>query len=162
MTIKTGLVLGIGIGIGTIIGMNVSEDSKTEIINKVKAKIIFSLTGEEWEPKKPTIKSEAKPIHNKVGYTTSYNKVYTTYKERSEWEKILEFDSNKEAEEYYNKFKNLAEEQGYITVYEAAFIRDTPVDYTWSSYGWKLNDLLVDGYISCNKIHLSRPTLLKQ
>lgn len=132
MQIRTGIVLGLGIGIGTVIGMGINEDTKIKLANEVKKKIIFALTGEEWKPKKP--------LEN-VANKAKYHKFYEEKRKELFSENLLKFDDINSADTTLDMMKDIAEIYGVISVHELAGLRTMSVGYEWDKYGWSEEDL---------------------
>ena len=160
MQIKTALAIGAGLAIGIATGMCVSEDTKYKIAVKIRNRLIQSLGGEE-----------------KKKYATfqdpTYHRTYASYvkNEKKEPKKVdipdqdlLKFDSYEEAEGCVGTIENAIKTYKYFTVADLACYRNRTLDYTWDSYGWKMEDL--KGRIDINKISgkfildLPRPKLL--
>ena len=144
MTIKSGLLLGLGIGIGTIVGMGIGEDEKFKLINKAKRKIIFALTGEEWKPKKPPIGPR-----------------YCNYSNIKEWERPLMFNNQDDAINFLKEIRKYVENYRSISVHTLYMMRKMVIDYTWDAYGWRKEDIdkadIIDG-----KICLPEPIIIEK
>ena len=137
MQLKTYLSIGTGIAVGVIFGMGVSEKTKTQVLTKVKKKIVEALTGEKWEPKRyePPKRTTyasycAKPkVEIKKDILDSDDSSIKT---------MLLFETQQEAkntilkmDEYLNKAH-----RDVLSVTDLAWIRGRTVDYTWDNYGW--------------------------
>ena len=131
MQIKTGLAIGTGVIIGSFIGMCVSEDTKFKWINRGKKKLIYLMTGEDWNPPK----SNRKPMP----YTTY--KDYTESKEKI-WKRLLSFETEAEARSFLeNKLRDHAKIYGSVSLIDLCSllridICDFGLDYTYDNYGW--------------------------
>ena len=142
MQIKTGFAIGTGMVIGLFWGMNVSEETKTRIMNGFKKKLIFALTGEEWNPKTP---------NEHTTYTTKYSdyfrKSYDDEKKRKMLKfvnEIMTFDTELDANEVLSKMKLLVKAYGYISINDVAIMRKMNVNLNclYDSYGWTKNTIL--------------------
>lgn len=141
MHLKTAVTIVFGAAVGFFFGCCIPDEAKEKEIGRIKKKLIFLLTGEEWEKKK-------KPV---VSYTGRYKR-YTDYcepkaKPLSTWSEIrqelLFFRHHDEAERFIGIIEKYFEEHPYMSVCDVCAIRDKHVDYTWDKYGWKLEDILV-------------------
>lgn len=141
MHLKTAVTLISGAAVGFFFGCCIPDEAKEKEIGRIKKKLIFLLTGEEWEKKK-------KPV---VSYTGGYKR-YTDYREPkvktlSTWSEIrqelLFFKRYDEAEQFIGRIEKYLEEHPYISVHSLCMMRDRYVDYTWDKYGWSHEDILV-------------------
>lgn len=137
MQLKTYLSIGTGIAVGVIFGMGVSEKTKSQVLTKVKKKIVEALTGEKWEPKR-----YAPP--KRTTYASYYAKPKVEIKkdilnsDDSTIKTILLFETQQEAkdtilrmDEYFTHSVVL-----FLSVHDLAWMRGRPIDYTWDNYGW--------------------------
>lgn len=128
MQIRTALAIGVGIAIGTIVGMGVSEKTKEKAILSVKKSLIYVLTGEKWQPKR-------KQPYEKMNYD-AYKKVYEINHDAVR--KVLEFDSEEDARKCINEVQAYLEKTKYlvISVLDLGKLRKMEFDYTTDFYGW--------------------------
>lgn len=128
MQIRTALAIGVGIAIGTIAGMGVSEKTKEKAILSVKKSLVYALTGEKWQPK-------SKQLYEKMNYN-EYKKVYKI--DNNAVCKVLAFDSEEDARKFINEVQEYLEKTKYlvISVHDLGMLRKMPLDYSTSSYGW--------------------------
>lgn len=140
MQLKTYLSIGTGIAVGVIFGMGVSEKTKSQVLTKVKKKIVEALTGEKWEPKR-----YAPP--KRTTYASYYNRKDDENQESNysdscdQIQKLLEFDSEDEAKDILERMKQFVNSYKVMTVCDLANMRGKHIDYTWDVYGWEREDL---------------------
>ena len=135
MRLKTYLSIGTGIAVGVIFGMGVSEKTKSQVLTKVKKKIVEALTGEKWEskryepPKRTTYASYcAKPkVEIKKDILDSDDHSIKT---------MLLFETQQEAKDAILRMDELLQSSAVLSVNDLAWMRGRPVDYTWDKYGW--------------------------
>jgi hypothetical protein len=167
MQIKTAIAIGSGVVIGTMIGMCVDEDKKIKLIDRLKKKLIYAMTGEEWKPKKC---DPYKPSY------TSYNGLY---KEKVQKKKkddeftaslllnyLLTFETYELASDFLLECKKYLDTYNHISVHDLAMMANKHVNYTWDAYGWTKKRFL--DYVSIKEVDggmyrllLSDPILLE-
>lgn len=133
MQIKTGLTLGLGIGIGTVVGMCISEEKKEQFTNSLQKKLIHALGGEE--------KKGQVAVPNRVSYSSIYNrKEPTLNKEIVVREKIanmddfrrkvLTFDKEQAAKTFLERIKrNMVYGDTFMTAYDMLVHVDKEHEY---------------------------------
>ena len=134
MQIRTALAIGVGIAIGTIAGMGVSEKTKEKAILSVKKSLVYALTGEKWQPK-------SEQPYEKINYVAynQLNKDKKVYKiDNDAVRKVLEFDSEEDARKFINEVQEYLEKTKYlvVSVHDLGMFRKMPLDYSTSFYGW--------------------------
>lgn len=137
MQLKTYLSIGTGIAVGVIFGMGVSEKTKSQMLTKVKKKIVEALTGEKWEPKRyepPKRTTYASYYCNKKDNENQESKYSSSC---DLIQKLLEFDSEDEAKDILEQMKQFVDSYKVMTVCDLANMRGKHIDYTWDVYGWE-------------------------
>ena len=134
MQIRTALAIGVGIAIGTIAGMGVSEKAKEKAILSVKKSLVYALTGEKWQPKR-------KKLYEKMNYVAynQLNKDKKIYKiDNDTVRKVLAFNSEEDARKCINEVQEYLEKTKYlvISVLDLGNLRKMNFDYTTNFYGW--------------------------
>lgn len=134
MQIRTALAIGVGIAIGTIAGMGVSDKAKEKAILSVKKSLIYALTGEKWQPKR-------KQPYEKMNYVAynqlnkhDHEKIYKINNDAVHT--VLEFDSEKDARKCIDEVHAYLEKYLVISVHDLGFLRKMEFDYTTDLYGW--------------------------
>ena len=137
MQLKTYLSIGTGIAIGAIFGMGVSEKTKSQVLTKVKKKIIEALTGEKWEPKRyePPKRTTYASYYSRKD---NENRESEYSNERDQIiQKLLEFDNENEAKDILEQMKQFADSYKVMSVCDLANMRGKHIDNTWDVYGWE-------------------------
>ncbi len=143
MQIKTGLTLAAGIGIGMLVGMSTSIDTRDKCIQGIKRKIVFALTGEEWPVKKHKNDIEYNSKHsNKSSYKVVIKDWITIVNE------ILRYDDEDKANSFINKVIEYAEKSGITEISVSDLVRlcGKLCDYSWDKYGWTLDEFRNGAY----------------
>ena len=158
LQIRTAIAIGTGIAIGTVIGMGVSEDTKIEIVNKFKKRLIYALTGEEWKPKKY---NPAKDPY-RTSYSTYGGRYKTKTPEKKEnniyddncrfIESLLTLNDEIQENDIKNGLEALLNEYGYFSIEDIALARGKPIiDHFWGKYGWT-NSMITDEIVVISSI----------
>lgn len=150
MQIRTAINIGIGVAAGVIIGMGVSEDTKSEIISRFKKRLIDALGGEVKKydkPKPTTYNSYYNSQHKKK--TDETDKHYRSIESLGA-DNVLIFETYDDAVKCFREICASVSLHKTISVYGVAILRDMNIDYDygWHKYGWDESEIGVNPIVA--------------
>ena len=138
MQIRTAFFLGLGVAVGTVVGMGVSDETKEQIALNVKKRLVKMLTCEDWEPKK-------KPdMYDRPTYATFYKKKEAEHNFSYIYSDVLKFDTEEKAKAFIDEAIRFIQVNNEITVGDVCrmqkevspYVYEVDTHYGWTYHNW--------------------------